>query len=259
MTEPHDHTCRADTSCRGRRRNEHSEWIPATTENPNTLCQSCTRAVETAVAHLWDDYLGLRRSFRDRDVRPDTGPKSGTPTPQIPVNVHTDALMHEIEDTTIRCAEAITDVLRTPPADIRDLGRALEIVEPNITALLRVPEHDAMDWNRAGEQWIPVTYDGPTLALQLADLHRRARATLGVERARDRMPVPCPRCEEMQLGRWHGDTTVTCLACGSSWTEDDYHRLTLILADDYHDITPPRRERHLARAYRNHHGNGGRQ
>lgn len=128
---------------------------------------------------------------------------------------------------------------------------ALELVEANLDALLMAPPTEHMAWSRDGTEFDHVVFDGPQLALQLVDLHRRARVLAGVARGRDRMPVPCPRCESAELGRWHGEDTVNCLACGSIWTESDYRRLTLVLADDLAAAHKrPKRERHLAAAYR---------
>lgn len=45
------------------------------------------------------------------------------------------------------------------------------------------------------------------------------------------LPVPCPNCGGMTLGRWDGDDHVAC-PCGERWPEADYPRLVKVLADD---------------------------
>ncbi|BDB62372.1 hypothetical protein [Rhodococcus sp. RDE2] len=233
------HACRAGGFCRGRTRApETGQWIPALTIRPDFLCEGCIRAVTAATAALWQDYLALYRAFGDTSITgPATGPRATSPTPAVPVNVHTDALMGEIADTAHRCATVIAErlALDTDP-DERAVGHNLDLIEKNIEVLLMVPEHDAMVWLPGGEQWESTTQDGVSLALRLVDLHRRASSTLGVTRGRDRMPLPCPRCEESQLGRWHGSELIDCLACGCLWTEFDYRRMTTILATDYQEF-----------------------
>ncbi|UVT24959.1 hypothetical protein NXT08_22420 [Rhodococcus pyridinivorans] len=232
------HACRANDTCRNRVRDyETGNWLSALTIRPRFLCQGCIGAVTAASAALWEDYLALHRAFEDTSI---TGPTSGrpaaSPTPPVPVNVHTDALMGEIADTAHRCAVVIAERLGLADPHERHVGHNLDLIENNIAILLDVPEHDAMGWLRGGEQWAAIRQDGVSLALGLVDLHRRASATLGVSRGRDRMPLPCPRCEESQLGRWHGAELIDCLACGAAWTEFDYRRMTTILATDYQEF-----------------------
>lgn len=234
------HLCRAGHRCTGRTRDtETGTWTPDRSFLPNSLCDWCIRGVTAATEKLWSDHRALRRLIGEPagcaggEVR-----SSGAPTSCVPVNVHVDALMREIESATSRCAEAILDTLDSDPPTSDALVVSLQIVEPNIAVLLTVPPHDAMKWNRAGDDWEGIVTDGVQLALGLVDLHRRARAVIGVDEARDRMPVPCPRCESHQLGRTHGDVHITCLACGSRWTEDEYTQLTMFAATAFSDLAP---------------------
>ena len=239
MTTPtHSHQCRADTACRGRARDPHTQqWHPALTIRPNYLCPQCIRSVVTAAEALWQDYLDLYRAFGDTSITaPASGVRAPSPAPPVPINVHTDALLTDITDTAHRCAVLIAERLGINEPDERAVTRSLELVETNIAVLLEIPEHSAMGWHRGGESWGSITQDGVGLALHLVELHRSATATLGCTRGRDRMPLPCPHCEEQQLGRWHGSEDIDCTACGSSWTEPDYRRMTTILADDYKEF-----------------------
>lgn len=81
-----------------------------------------------------------------------------------------------------------------------------------------------------------VEVDGVDLALDLVVVVGRARARVGITRRRDRMPVPCPRCEHDTLGRWVGGDVVDCLHCHAIWSEPEYRRLTLVLAEDYRGL-----------------------
>lgn len=246
-----DHTCRAGQFCRGRVRSaeEPYDWIPAQSREPNNLCKSCFRAVEGAVSELFNDVDALSGMFTEPTAAPVGGSKAASPAPAVPVNVFSESLAKDIRDTVERCAEGIADVLHTTFETGSPFSTAMAMLQPNIETLLQVPWHEAMEWNRAGDDFDHTVKDGPQLALELVDLHRRARAQVGKDRGRDRMPVPCPRCEESQLGRWHGGTVINCLACGSSWPEEDYKRLTLVLSSDYEEFRPQRAKPHLARQY----------
>lgn len=244
-----DHLCRAEHQCRGRRRDvESGDWLPALTLTPNTLCHSCVLWVEGAVAQLGTEHDALQALFLDPSARPGGGVKAASPAPAVPINVYTDALAQDIRETVHRCAELICEAIRRDTPEQKYFGSHYSIVANNVDVLLAIPSHETTEWNRAGDDWIYVVHDGPTLALKLVDLHRRASATIGQERGRDRMPLPCPRCEEHQLGRWHGSVTVDCLACGSRWAESDYKQMTLVLAATP-GLTPPPRIRHLASNY----------
>ena len=237
-----EHACKAGKRCRARTRTEDDKgWTPAATHTPHTMCDPCIRWVETDAAALWADYLALHHMVGERpNTQHDSGSKRPDPTSQIPINVHVDALMRDIVDTVERSAEQISDVLHIDNPQNENptalLAAALAIVEPNITILARVREFDSHQWNEAGDQLVAVDTDGAKLCLKLAELHHRAQNQLGETQGRDRMPVPCPRCEHSTLGRWHGAENVNCLHCGSSWTESDYKRMTLILADDYQEL-----------------------
>ncbi|MEZ5152107.1 hypothetical protein [Rhodococcus zopfii] len=239
MTTPTpSHQCRAGQGCRGREYDpESGQWVPALTLRPRFLCPTCIRAVASAAAALWEDYLTLHRVFGDTTVRgPSTGVRAASPTPAVPVNVHADALAQDIADTAHRGALCIADRLgRDAPAE-HATGVCLDLIEQNLPVLLDVGEHEAMAWHRDGESWGATVQDGPGLAWRLVGLHQRASAMLGVTRGRDRSPLPCPHCEHSQLGRWHGAELFDCLACGSAWTEADYRRMTTILSDDYREF-----------------------
>lgn len=237
---PTDHTCRSGPRCSDRRRDADGALAAATTDLPNTLCPNCIRTVTHDIADLWTDYLALGRLFADPTLRaPTRSDVRSTPTPPIPLDVHADALMREIAHEVHRAAECITDRWHCDPPGPDSLGRCIDLVEANVDVLLAVPVHDAVDY-LAGETWTLVTLDGPTIALRLRDLHRRARLTVAVDLGRDRLPLPCPICEESTVGRWHGSPDVDCRSCGRIWSDLEYRQMTELLATDYADLDPRR-------------------
>jgi hypothetical protein len=109
------------------------------------------------------------------------------------------------------------------------------------------PAWDAADeiieWAVGVEEWIsallaaPFALDAGRQALELA---RRAERAAGLDRLVHHLPVPCPSCDTRALTREDGAEQVDCQACGRVWLEDEYRRLTLILASDYRDVAGAR-------------------
>jgi hypothetical protein len=83
----------------------------------------------------------------------------------------------------------------------------------------------------------PFALDAGRQALELA---RRAERAAGLDRLVHHLPVPCPSCDTRALTREDGAEQVDCQACGRVWREDEYRRLTLILASDYRDVAGAR-------------------
>lgn len=221
------HYCRADHHCASRVWDpEYKWWTGAPTMLADSLCSRCVRRVELAAGDLWTDYLALRRLVVEPSAPMVGEIHSGAPDSKVPVNVHADALCTDIASTMHRCAEVVADRMNTNAAPEGDVASNLTLVETNIDVLLSVPAHDAMQWNQAGDDWVSVRGDGVDLALRLVELHRQARAAIGVDRSYERMPLPCPKCESHRLVRYDGTDTVTCRACGYSATSDGYHQLT---------------------------------
>ena len=199
---------------------------------PNTICPRCIHAIEAAAQHqLWSDYLALHRLFLVPTRHAGSEIRSGEPKSQVPVNVMSDALMNEIADAVYRCAVAIAEQLDFTLRESGQLSYWLETVEHNIDVLLAAQPTDIPMWNRAGDDFAPVRMDGVQLGLALVELHRRAVSMVGIELPRERMPVPCPKCESRQLGRDitpTGVADINCRGCGSVWTEPQYRALTQI-------------------------------
>ena len=228
------HRCRAGASCAGRSRAaDGQDWIPRVTDTANTVCTRCRRDIELAVAELWDDYRCLDSLFLVPTEHAGSEIRSGIPGSQVPVNVFSDALMHDIADAIYRCAAAITpNPAQSAQTAFAQFVTCRGIVQRNIDTLLAAPPTKHLLWNRAGDDYLAEMLDGVQLALALVTLHRRAVSLVGVERPRERMPVPCPQCGSRQLGRDVNpdgiDDDVSCRACGSSWTDQEYRRLTQV-------------------------------
>lgn len=220
------HLCRAGSYCRDATYGPHPTsdgWQAAAATAPNTLCDRCTSAVAAAVAGLWQDYLGLDQLVTEPTTGAASEIRSPSPTPALPIDIHTDALKVELETVVGHAAAAITS--HAPP---RAFVTAITLVENNLDTLLRAPRHPVVMWNRAGDRRERFIVDGIDIALKLGSLHRRARMILGVDRGKDRMPVPCPRCEARRLVRFHGAAGVTCESCNACWTDYGYQQLTTI-------------------------------
>lgn len=70
------------------------------------------------------------------------------------------------------------------------------------------------------------------IAADFADLHNKIRRQLGLTRQIQRLPVPCPGAGCQALGLYREVGRVWCEICGMTFTDDQYHRLALIVAGD---------------------------
>lgn len=77
----------------------------------------------------------------------------------------------------------------------------------------------------AAQPWVDDLDDEVRDATRIAEALARTRPGWHT------LPVPCPGCQGMTLGRWDGDDHVGC-PCGERWPEEDYPRLVAVLADD---------------------------
>ncbi|MDV6299967.1 hypothetical protein R3P82_12690 [Dietzia maris] len=238
-----DHQCRAGRRCRGRSRREDASgslvWVPAETVERSSLCELCREQVARAAFEAEDLWTGLHALLghlgSGRSGRRSPGPKS-----PVPINVHTDALMVELEDRLDRASEVVRERMAATAAPAGDrqarVARDARFVMANVAELVAVPRFDATRWADSGETWGECEMDGVDLALDLLDVVSRARSRVGITRRRDRMPVPCPQCEHDTLGRWVGGEVVDCLTCHAVWSEEEYRRLTMVLAEDYRGL-----------------------
>lgn len=265
------HRCLAGPACRAAQTID-GDRHGAPTENPDTLCPPCDKAISSAVHQLPRDWADLRAALGERSTT--TGAKiRSTPTPAMPISARKEALMAAIVDTADRAAATISAALNTdqpdprrrPPAETRyrdktirleegspawtaaqavhpdarqQLDTAIRLIEPRLDVLAATPAEPHIIWTRHGETRQLVEYTGIDLALQLVDLHHQARAELGHTRLRHRYPMPCPRCGG-RVGRDDGQTIVTCddrEQCKSSWTEREYQFLAGLITRERYDM-----------------------
>jgi hypothetical protein len=91
---------------------------------------------------------------------------------------------------------------------------------------------DCNGWDpRLGQARELIDITGVDIALDIIELHNRARAELGKTRLRHRYAMPCPRCAG-RVGRDDGTTVVDCDSCKASWTEREYKFLAGLIADE---------------------------
>ncbi|EOM77283.1 hypothetical protein DW322_00855 [Rhodococcus rhodnii] len=221
--------CAAGGSCRLARYGPHTTidgWLPAEAGPGSTLCALDHSDVAAAVAGLWHVHLGLLRMIRETS-RISAEIRTPSPAPPIPINVHAEAMTEEIERRVRECAELVLDALDEDPASARTLPARIEVLEEHLDELVTLPASWVVTFGRDGRR-TGFEVDGPMLSLALVDLHRRGRTAAGLTVQRERMPLPCPRCERRCLGRDIGTDRVDCTACRGEWTLDGYRQLTVI-------------------------------
>lgn len=173
-------------------------------------CPRCYQRLERVLAELPATAQSLR------DILGSTGQGSGDKikrtkgSPPLPLNVsahdHLEHLTGVVLSWTMLVAEERG--LRGPDRPDRYAGWLLS----------------QLDWI-AGQPWVDDLDDEVRDAVRVAEALARTRPGWHV------LPVPCPGCAGMTLGRWDGDDHVGC-PCGERWPEGDYPRLVMVLADD---------------------------
>jgi hypothetical protein len=115
------------------------------------------------------------------------------------------------------------------------LQRAARLLAGATRTLLALPVQEYR--HHSSGEW--VERDGIDGALELAHLHDMVRFAAGKTKLTHRLPTPCPRCQQQSLVRHNGADVVECECCPriarAVWSEKDYKRLSLVLADDWRD------------------------
>lgn len=62
---------------------------------------------------------------------------------------------------------------------------------------------------------------------EVTSLVVRCRMAFGVDELVHHLPLPCLQCDKKALRRRDGHDTIRCMACGASWSQDDYERLSV--------------------------------
>ena len=243
------HRCITGTRCRGR----DGDGMPANTERPETLCDSCLAAHTDAISRLLRDCAMLYATIGERHTAAGEVVRSSR-NPGIPINVHADRLMAEIVEWAHRGAIVVARQLdtampatsgrklppardpdthkpitaeagsiadrtarRTAPTDVTILHAYLRLIEPHIEALAYEPTHRTVAWarpERCADHQDQIDLAETALAAIANDDNRRA-----LERAR-LAAANCDPCNGWgHNGQAFGITYVTGLAIVERLTE----------------------------------------
>jgi hypothetical protein len=202
------------------------------------LCAGCAGHVVRALDEMPADYIELSLLLASGESGL-TELVSSSAELKVPIRLSIEALqaglVHEAQAWAEPVAELLgidwdTDLARhCRPGYL--LQRATQLLAHGIGTLLTLPAMEYRD--HATGEW--VERDGIAGALELLRLHGLVRFVGGKTKLIHPLPAPCPRCEYMTLVRHNGSEVVQCETCGVRWPESDYHRLTLILAEDYRE------------------------
>lgn len=259
------HRCLAGRACRAADYTEDPETGLITrqgahTTRPDSLCDSCTHAVEHAIDDMTETWIALHVSLGDQSRR--TGQRvAASRNPPINLNTDIDATKAAIVEWLVAAAAPIAEQLNTAdphPRNSSDTQHAAavlactRILKPHVAELLALPPDDVTVWLTASETEYPGerkyvddqgvthcgtgirTMNGAEIALQLVELRHRARKLLALTNPHDSLTLPCPSCGQYELVRRHeyrGSREIDqidCGACNLSWPYERYRQLCLI-------------------------------
>lgn len=232
-------------------------------ETPYLICDPCTDAIRYAIDDIPNTWIALHLAIGDHTRR--AAPKvAGSRTPPINLNTDVDALKTSIVEWLTLAAVRLSDALNIDdphPRNHSDREQArivdtcTRIVAPYLDTLIDMPADDALIWAPPGTTEYPgertytdqagtvhhglviTAVTGLQIAQHLADLRRRARTLLAITTPRDKLPYPCPGCNQPDLSRRQDKLPgrkeidqIDCNTCGLSWPYDRYQQLCLIWA-----------------------------
>lgn len=218
------------------------------------LCPTCTRVTAYAISELPRDYVNLTEALQHGDAGLVELVVASKDLP-VPVRVNVAALRTDIVRVAVTWAEPVAEKLRIDwDSTLMDrharsgfvLQRASRLLARNMPVLLALRDVEIQVWADNGTYSNIEPRDGLDGATELIDLHHIARAALGHTKLVYQLPAPCPNCDYLALVRDNGDGYVHCRNCRLEWPEEDYRRLTLVIAADYDDADqtrPPRLNR----------------
>lgn len=223
--------CMAGDRCKAR--DEHGD--PALTDG--YLCFWCLESAERDVRALTLDYRDLEQrlplSLGQRGTGLPTG-RGGLPGP--PIAEHVLELQQDIWwltdawDAVVRDLDRLSD---KPPRTRAGwaVQQSVSILAPRLDRLARA---SGTMWDYPGAVERCAEIPGWQGVLDLAHLHHRARAALGLtaEKPELCLGIPCrnPECDLKTLYRLPGSDEVKCHSCGLRYSAEDYTTWTRLLA-----------------------------
>lgn len=227
-TPPIVHRCRRGPRCPDRDRLDDGQILGGPIPTEDGLCPACQRHVIDAVTELPTDYVELDMELGKGGTA--GGPLvSGTRELPVPIRLNIEAMQAEIVHEAVCWAESVAEVLRVT-WDTQDtahtlagaqLQRATDLLVASLPVLLALHDVIHLGWDTYGHP-AATERDGLAGAIVLLDLHWRARATLGRTRWVERLRTACDECGRTALEHPDGTDMVTCAACKSWWTWDEY-------------------------------------
>lgn len=188
------------------------------------LCDGCADAAERDVRALPEDYRAL-------GALPPSGGSAltqrvaGSTEPRVPMRLDVDQLQRDMVWSLTCWEPVVRELARLAPersGRVRPLFSVVEavnVIAPRIHLLASVPPI----WGRSlGLAAGLVHRSGLDAVDDLRDLHRRARALLGTTKRVTRLPGDCPGCGAFALERGEGADEVGCVACGQTWSDQEY-------------------------------------
>jgi hypothetical protein len=225
--------CLADWRCR---HYDHIQQQPADTNGDRPLCEGDLTYAGQAVAALILDYRDLEQHIPPILGQWGDGQPGRSGEAPIPINVHVEALQRDIWALSMAWAEVIADryTLSHRPTRCRDgyavnwavmvlrnrMGE-LARVEPIVMADYPFPDEELTTRFGAMELTPVAGWQG---VLDLARMHERARAVLGLNGLTKQLPGYCrdTRCGRPGLLQDNGSDTVRCGHCGATMSRDDW-------------------------------------
>lgn len=198
------------------------------------LCRPCLDAAARDIAALALDYRDLAQRLPGGGGAALSGRVSGTAEPGTPLALDIEALMREIHWTLTVWEPPVREIARLPPERTRGVRpgwavrAAVGVIAPRVDVLAALPPVAGYG---KGLDAGPVVQDGLDAVWTLRELHRRARAALGLTRLVHRLPGDCSDCGAAALRRDDGSDTVRCAQCDCRWTYDDYRRYVCMILE----------------------------
>lgn len=262
-----EHRCGAGKRCRARTVVD-SESHPAVIAEPTGLCDRCTEAVRRAISDMRETWGALHASIGDQSRRGGGQRVMGSRSAPININTDVDALKSALVEWLVAAAAPISELMGVDDPRPRNQSDAEQsrvtlactrILSARIDDLIALPAGPVLVWQggreteRPGEFYLDehgvtqgrdvTLMTGCDIALKLVELRGRARSLLALTTPNDRMPVPCPYCNQLELVRSRhtinlvsGETEevyeIDCGSCGLNWPYERYEHLCEILAKE---------------------------